>query len=425
MKTTSIFTGCLLCAALLFMGCVKDTIQMAQPTVTITGTYELHKGEALGTLTLTGTAQHEGNPVEGTLAWKDASTTYTETGEQPAAWIFTPADLSRYTPVEGATEVTVNPDIYVCGSRNMPNGGGYINTVWKNGKELYTLPLSWNTINSLAVSGDDVYSCGHENIESDPNGKTVGKVWKNDQTLYTLEEGSIYTTALSLTIANGKIYTSGYQRLPTGKTVIKVWENGIATVTGERNGGAGYSIVVSGGNVYVFGGEDNDQNKRVAKLWKDGNLLYDNLSDGNYNFNGGNMVISDGDIYTCGTEKHNSLNTSMKVWRNKTLLYALKSDKNGYVVGLAVSNGDVYMCGWENGPTEKDIIKVWKNGDPLYDLTDGNQYGYPYAIGLYDDDVYIAGTNYHSGSNPVSKIWKNGDPIFTKEGFVFKAMLID
>lgn len=406
------------------MGCVKDTIQMAQPTVTITGTYELHKGEALGTLTLTGTAMHEGNPVEGTLAWKDPSTTYTETGEQPAAWIFTPADLSRYSPDEGETKVTVNPNIYVCGYRNMSNGGDYINTIWKNGKELYTLPLSYNMINSLAVSGGDVYSCGYESSKN-PNSKTVGKVWKNDQTLYTLEEGSVYTIALSLTIANGKIYTTGSQSLPTGRTVLKVWENGIATWTGE-NKGAGYSIVVSGGNVYLFGVEGNDQNNYVAKVWKDGNLLYDNLSDGNYDFYSGNMVISDGDIYTCGTEKYSALNPKcMKVWKNKTLLYALKSDKNGNVSNLAVSNGDVYMCGWENGPTEKSVIKVWKNGDPLYDLTDGNQYGYPYAIGLYDDDVYIAGTNYHSGSNPVSKIWKNGDPIFTKEGFVFKAMLID
>ncbi|WP_295959607.1 hypothetical protein [uncultured Alistipes sp.] len=423
MKTISIFTGCLLCAALLFMGCVKDTIQMAQPTVTITGTYELYKGEALGTLTLTGTAQHEGNPVEGTLAWKDPSTTYPEAGEQPAAWIFTPAAPSRYNPVEGETSVTVNPNIYVCGYRYVSNGD-YINTIWKNGNELYTLALAKAIVNSFAVSGGDIYSCGFEDIEL--NTRTAAKVWKNDQTLYTLAEGGAYTSALSLTIANGKIYTSGRHTLPTGKTVIKVWENEKATLTGERNMGSGYSVAVSGGNVYVFGGEDNDQNKSVAKLWKDGNLLYDNLSDGNYDFKSGNMVISGGDVYACGTEKYNTLNAvSMKVWKNNSLLYDLKSDKNGNVVGLAVSNGDVYMCGWEDGPNETDMIKVWKNGNLLYELTDGNQLSYPYSIELSGDDVYTAGVSYYSGNHPVSKVWKNNVPIFTIDGFVFKAMVID
>lgn len=94
--------------ALLLAGCSKDTPQPASPTATVTGAYELGTGEPLSTLTLTGTATHEGQTVAGAFAWKDGATTYKAAGQYDAPWVFTPADAGKYAPAEGTVTVSVD-----------------------------------------------------------------------------------------------------------------------------------------------------------------------------------------------------------------------------------------------------------------------------------------------------------------------------
>ena len=74
----------LLLAAVLLTGCGKDPIQPAKPEASLTGTYELLTGEPLSSLTLTGTATHEGQAVAGAFAWKDGATTYDAAGQYDA-----------------------------------------------------------------------------------------------------------------------------------------------------------------------------------------------------------------------------------------------------------------------------------------------------------------------------------------------------
>ena len=128
-------------AALLFAACgedEKETPQAVLPSVSVTGTYELHTGEPLSTLTLTGTATHEGMSVAGTFERKDGSTAYQAAGQYDAPWVFTPADAVKYTPVEGTVAVTDLPNVYVCGSES-ESGKEDVAKVWKNGEELYSL----------------------------------------------------------------------------------------------------------------------------------------------------------------------------------------------------------------------------------------------------------------------------------------------
>lgn len=98
-------------AVLSFVTCGKNekgNPQPAQPKVSVTGTYELLTGEPLNTLTLTGTAIHEGQAVAGAFAWKDGATTYKTAGQYDAPWVFTPSDAGKYAPAEGTVTVSVD-----------------------------------------------------------------------------------------------------------------------------------------------------------------------------------------------------------------------------------------------------------------------------------------------------------------------------
>lgn len=98
-------------AVLSFAACGKNEKENpppTQPEVSITGTYELHTGEPLSTLTLTGTATCDGQAVAGAFSWKDGATTYRAAGQYDAPWVFTPADAGKYAPAEGTVKVTVD-----------------------------------------------------------------------------------------------------------------------------------------------------------------------------------------------------------------------------------------------------------------------------------------------------------------------------
>lgn len=74
-------------AVLSFVTCGKNekgNPQPTQPKVSVTGTNELLTGEPLSTLTLTGTATHDGQAVAGAFAWKDDATTYRAAGQYDA-----------------------------------------------------------------------------------------------------------------------------------------------------------------------------------------------------------------------------------------------------------------------------------------------------------------------------------------------------
>ena len=108
MKTGNKITAFAAALLLLAGGCdVNDPISTVIPGIAITGTYELHTGEPLGSLTLTGAASFNGQSVAGSLAWKNPAATYDKAGAYDAAWVFTPEDANRYASVEGTVGITV------------------------------------------------------------------------------------------------------------------------------------------------------------------------------------------------------------------------------------------------------------------------------------------------------------------------------
>lgn len=425
MKTISIFTGCLLCALLLFTGCVEDLIQVAQPTVTITGTYELHKGEPLGTLTPEGSAQYNGQSVEGTLAWKDASVTYTETGEQQVAWIFTPADEALYAKAEGTARVTVVRNVYVCGTSFNTENNTLTGRIWKNGNLLYTPHYARYVPVDISVSEGNVYTYGYHIHE---NGNNISMVWKNDKLLYTLTDGNKESYLGSLLISEGNIYVCGTEANENGILVAKIWKNGnlLYTLTDGRYDGVPYDMRISEGNIYICGYEKNEYNQEVAKIWKNSNLLYP-LSNGDFHTRTISLQIVDGTIYTAGYEYTLPEGRNMtKVWKDNTLLYERKASE--WDSSMTVSDGCIYLFVTDTSPTSGGVLKVLKNGKELYTLTDGTLYAQNFAIMVSDDDVYTCGVEFQQGSlmTKAAMVWKNNDLLYTQpEGSLFFDLFID
>lgn len=423
MKTIRIFTGCLLCASLLFTGCVKDPIHVAQPTVTLTGIYELHKGEPLGTLTPAGSAQYNGQSVEGTLAWKDASVTYNEIGEQQAGWVFTPADETLYAKAEGTTGVTVVRNVYVCGSSFNIENNTHTGKIWKNGNLLYT--PRYNPTH-ISVSEGNVYTYGYRIHES---GYFTGMVWKNDELLYTLTDGNKESYIGNLLISEGNIYVCGSEANENGKLVAKIWKNGnlLYTLTDGRYDSEAYDMRISEGNIYTCGRENNEYDIEVAKIWKNSNLLYP-LSNGDFYTRAFSLRIADGTIYTAGHE-YGGRNMT-KVWKDNTLLYERNADGGGRNNQMTVSDGCIYLFVADASPTSAsgEVLKVLKNGKELYTLTDGTLHAQNNAIVVSDDDIYTCGIEFQQGSlmTKAAMVWKNNDLLYTQpEECIFWDLFID
>ena len=367
---------------MLLTGCdVKDAIYTARPTIAVTGTYGLYKGEALGTLTLTGDVGYGGQSVEGTLAWKDGTITYNTVGEHEAAWVFTPADETLYDRAEGTVGVTVSPNIYMAGYKFVD--GIRAPAVWKNGEPLYTLPHNAHSeIYALTVSDGDIYTAGMDGI--------VAKVWKNGDLLYTLTEAGLMSSVTSLAISGEDVYACGHEDY-----FAKVWKNGrvLYTLPQESDQGIAYSLALSGGDVYTGGWDQG-----FAKVWKNGDLLYTLPREGSNAIVYG-LAFSDGDIYTSGVDGY-----FVKVWKNGDLLYTL-TDGSLFTLAaspLVVSEGNIYFGGQEG-----ETAKVWKNGDLLYTLTDGAEEARVTSLAVSDGSVYASGFVYSAGKN-VYRLWKDG-----------------
>lgn len=408
MKAQKIFTWCLLCAGLLFTGCIKDPIHVAKPEATIIGKYELRNGDELGTLTLTGVVEYKTKYVKGSLAWKDPSLTFHEIGEEQVEWIFTPAE-SMFAGLEGKIGITVLPKI------DDPSLG-LKPTVSITG--IYQLPTD-DPLGSMILSGNVEY-----------NGRPVeGKLeWKNssltfpeageeqvdwiftpsDKYLYAVVEGKITITVTP------SIYVSGVQMNHEGKLVSKIWKNEDHLYTLGTNDADIGNMVFSNGHLYTCGSEKNKNQIKVSKIWKDGNLLY-TLTNGVYEAEANSMIFAEGHLYTCGYEKNKEGIEVAKIWRGGRLYYTLTDGALSAVAGgITISNGQLYTCGYQFNEKGIENAKIWKDNKLLYRLTDGTKPTYAYSIMIVDDMIYTLGKEYING-NYVAKVWKNNRVLFTTD----------
>lgn len=125
-----------LAAAAMLSGCVNDPIYMARPDISFSGTYELRVNEPLRELPLTGTAAHRDRAVEGTMAWKDGSTTYSDIGTYDAEWVFTPVNKDLYAETEGTLEVRVVASDDIEWDATIRKTDGPFKNTWEPGDQI-------------------------------------------------------------------------------------------------------------------------------------------------------------------------------------------------------------------------------------------------------------------------------------------------
>lgn len=426
MKTKNIFTSYLLCAALLFTGCVEDPIYVAQPTVTITGTYELHTGDALSTLTLAGSVEYNGQQMEGTLAWKDASTTYQEAGEQQAEWRFTPADKSLYAVVEGKTGVTVVPSVYACGIYN------YSGTkVWKNGNIFYEQPNA--SFFHLLISEGNIFTTGY----TKKNGNRIIRISKNGTLLYTLTDGTYDAGWGKMEFSDGHIYICGCEKEESQKFVAKIWKDDtlLYELTDGTKDAEAMDIAISDGHIYTCGYEEDESQPsqpRIAKIWKDENLLYtlntltNNIYEGN--ITPISLEVVNGTLYTAGYDYNIYGRYVVKVWKNNKEIYTTDESLSNEILDMVISNEHIYLCVKESNYNQSGYnctIKVLKDGKLLYKLTDGSHFAHAYSMVVSGGDVYTCGFEDFKTNVRTGKIWKNDTLLYSTDGIEYTDIAVN
>src|SRR5690606_27480268 len=122
------------------------------------------------------------------------------------------------------------------------------------------------TFADLFVSGDDVYTAGHENTQ----GGIISKYWKNGKSV-TLSTADVTTYAKSIAVDGADIYVLGYvDNLSTVGRSLTLWKNGKADkLISGRSVIRGGKVVIENGDVYACGYEQVGS-KYEPRLFKDG-----------------------------------------------------------------------------------------------------------------------------------------------------------
>lgn len=245
-------------------------------------------------------------------------------------------DANSYVYKNGERLLTLEKSGSMCGLNSMALLGdvvyscGYDETapmqpsacVWKGSEKYFTAQESSNGVKVLPVNENEIYMVANEYS----SGKSKPAIYKNGSKLYTLPSADgIDTYAKDAFYINGDIYTVGeFSEYPPVNTVI-VWKNNIEQyrITGAdgANCNAGAIYVNRLGNIFVGGQETNEDGELIAKIWKDGNTYYE-LDGGADRSNVTSITEYDGLIYSTG-ETHDWGGAHAIIWQENAILYKM------------------------------------------------------------------------------------------------------
>ncbi len=297
-----------------------------------------------------------------------------------------------------------NGDIYMAGK------DGKLGKVWKNSVELYSVADGTNSVNfdCIYVSGNDVFTGG--TINDGSNTKAV--IWKNGLLLYQLTSGNVQ----SISVSGDNVYVCG-----SYSTNAVLWENNTMTTLGQGSYHSSSDYVyyyatamqVVGNDVYVVGYTNNDRSYNSGRIWKNGTELY---WVANAVFT--DIAVSGENVYISGYKKDESFREIATVWKNGDELYSEPGDFSA----MSVFGNDVYVAGYtiNNGSTK--YAKVWKNGTVLYQLTDGTTDTRGNDICVKDNDVYVLTRTFAAQNKNI--VWKNGVELYDMGSQVVNAICL-
>lgn len=232
-----------------------------------------------------------------------------------------------------------DPNVYISGYANLDRA-----VYWNNGKQI-DLGRAFNTTD-IALSGADTYVVGNIGFAlSGGGGANAAVYWKNGQ-MTRLGNDPSYVN--SIAISGSDIYICGYATI-NNEYVAAYWKNGVIQPLGNIPYSSANSITVNGSDVYVAGTAGTYGS--LAVYWKNGTLypLEQGAASG--------IAINGSDTYISGTTSAGAI-----YWKNgiKSILYnpADTTVIRTSTTGIAVSGQDLYVIGYIN----KINAVYWKNG---------------------------------------------------------------
>lgn len=308
-----------------------------------------------------------------------------------------------------SVSLAIAQDVYVGGQEKDAITGNWVGKIWKNGVEWYSYSEGTDIdVECMFVFGNDVYSATREDVNYYDY---AAKIRKNETLLYSHPNDGYSVYVNSIYVSGNDVYYCG-ERGEGGKAVV--WKNGAVLYTlanaiwnsGKQQWRRPYAehIQVAGSDVYVGGYAQNSDGWSVAKVWKNGTEMY-SLTPPEYTYYYAHSVFVQGnDVYLGGYSSHISSDRKSIVWKNGATLYSVDGVSSD---GMYVLGSDVYVAGYVS-EAAKRIGKVWKNEIELYTLTE--EYGYNFKIFVFNGDVYVKGTEGNYSSQ--QKVWKNGVELY-------------
>ena len=252
-------------------------------------------------------------------------------------------------------------DVYI-GGAVFVNGFGNIPSYWKNGSVNYlSLPDSNNTVgivNSIFVSGSDVYAAGTAGNQI-TDSTTYAVLWK-DGNISILDSAagfdSLYNipcTVNSIFVSGADVYASGY-----GHNGACYWKDGSAASLGTDPNTVANGLFISGSDVYVAG-QQTDSIYSVATCWKNGTVEPLTLA-ANSNSVCRSVFVSGANVYVCGNQAVNNSSSVATYWENGSPVVLGNGTGNSDAYSIFVKGSDVYVAGVDN-----DKACYWKNGTEI------------------------------------------------------------
>lgn len=142
------------------------------------------------------------------------------------------SDPSIFTAAKSI--VVSGNDVYV--TRNVYTAATY----WKNGNAVRYSNLNSASINSIAVSGDDVYLAGNQSKGTGQLVKSVATYWRNG-TAVSLTDGLKIAAANSIAVSGSDVYVAGYEENGfnpstwSSQSIAKYWRNGNAVTLSDSS----------------------------------------------------------------------------------------------------------------------------------------------------------------------------------------------
>lgn len=284
----------------------------------------------------------------------------------------------------GGSDTPAATHVYMAGTSSSDFFSGPA-VCWEDGVQHTLDANARDAAHAVCVLDSDVYYGG-----CDANERPV--LWKNG-TPQVLSNG--YGCVTGLTVANGKLYASGYVDYNP-----VYWVDGqmVSLATDPNAYPQAYvttAICVSGNDIYVTGYLGDELNTgKGAYLWKNGAIqkLSDKESEAR------DVCVYNNKVYVVGSEKYTDGGFQKSVmWVNGTVQDVQVTSNNGLgskATAVAIKDGKPYVvaegtCGSTLGGDYNGFI--WYNGQ-VTNITDAGCVR-PRALFIHNGDIYIAGTS--------------------------------